>query len=266
MPFVAAFTASLILSLNAHALPNPWSAVRTPAPGPAESIGTPTAGCLKGGDSITKSTPGIVLTRPERKRNFAHPRLARLLRELGDARAATKAGSLYLGDLAQPRGGPTMSAHASHQTGLDADVMYAKGAPAMVDTRRMKATPSFGARQVALLQSLAERPEMDRILVHYALKRELCAKHGQEAWIRKIRPWYGHDHHFHLRVKCAAGDTRCKDGEPIPEGNGCDASLDWWGSDEAKAESAKNLHRQSHPVMPELPAECGELVAAGAKG
>ena len=172
-----------------------------------------------------------------------------------------------------------MSAHASHQTGLDADIWYLqyprwKGprkvsfaarerlqAASMVDSRRLSARKSFGRNERELLRSFASSPEVERILVHFALKRELCRVAPNEPWIRKIRPWFGHDHHFHVRLQCAAGDRLCRNGEPIPEGNGCDATLDWWWSDEARAEAAKNLGRQEHPVMPALPAECAPLAA-----
>jgi penicillin-insensitive murein endopeptidase len=259
---------------------NPWGAQRSPASGPAESIGTPTAGCLKGGIALNTSVPGVVLTRPERHRYYGHPRLVELLSSVGSSRAQKSLAPLFLGDVAQARGGPTMSAHASHQTGLDADILYAvpakwnykakkqraPAAPGMVDTRKKKVTASFGPAQVALLKSFAEQDQIDRVLVHYAIKKELCERAPKEAWIRKIRPWYGHDHHFHIRVKCAASDQKCKDGEPIPSGNGCDETLAWWWSNEATGEAQKNQHRQTHPVMPELPAECGSLIGTRVAG
>lgn len=170
-----------------------------------------------------------------------------------------------------------MSAHASHQTGLDADIWYFQQkkwigkknvalrdrerlqAPGMVDRKRLAVTRAFGSDQRDLLRSFAENPEVDRVLVHFAIKRELCRTIPQEAWIRKIRPWFGHDHHFHVRLNCSAADPLCKKGDPIPDGNGCDASLDWWWSAEARQDENKNVDRQEHPVMPTLPAECAPL-------
>lgn len=280
MPFLALASVLLLCAPDTLAASNPWSAQRSPASGPAESIGTPTAGCLKGGEAITNSTAGIVLTQPQRRRYYGHPRLIQLLSSIGGARAKSSVAPLFLGDVAQARGGPTMSAHASHQTGLDADILYAvpakwnykarkqraPGAPGMVDAGKKKVTASFGAAQIALLKSFAESEQTDRLLVHYAIKKELCEKLPKEDWIRKVRPWYGHDHHFHVRVKCAASDSKCKDGEAIPAGNGCDETLAWWWSDEAKGEAQKNQHRQTHPVMPELPAECGTLIGTRVAG
>lgn len=239
---------------------NPWSQVSTPAQGPAESLGAASAGCLRGGVALERKGKGFKLMRPERKRHYGHPRLVTLLKSIGAEFASAKKPGLMIGDLGQPRGGPTMSAHATHQNGLDADIWYAGGAAAMVDKKKFKTTRAFGKNQLALLKRFSDAPEVDRILVHFAIKRELCTHHASEPWIRKIRPWYGHDHHFHVRLLCADSDTTCKRGDPIPEGNGCDAKLDWWFSDEARAEEKKNLNKQENPVMPVLPEVCNALV------
>jgi penicillin-insensitive murein endopeptidase len=198
--------------------------------------------------------------RPERHRTFGHPRLIELLKSIGAELARSKKPKLMIGDIGQARGGPTMSAHASHQTGLDVDVWFAGKAPTMVDKKKFKPLKAFGKAQVELLRRFAESPETDRILVNFVLKRQLCAEHGSEPWIRKIRPWFGHDHHFHVRLECSSGDAACKKGDPIPEGNGCDASLDWWFSDEARQKETENLGKQQNPVMPELPEACQALV------
>lgn len=255
---------------------NPWSKFRRPAPGTALSIGTPSAGCLRGGEPLKSDGPGYVLARPERRRNYGHPRLVDLLKSLGTGLAAEGKPKILIGDLSQPRGGPTMSAHASHQSGIDVDIWYARpragerrgpgwirkhlAAESMVDSKGLQADAKrFGEEQIDLLRRIAEREQADRILVNFPLKKYLCEHHANEAWIRKIRPWYGHDHHFHLRLKCPADDSGCVPGEPIPAGNGCDATLEWWWSAEARGEEKKNLDRQEHPVMPELPKACAEL-------
>jgi len=255
----------LAVSARAEPLDNPWAKVQAPATGPAQSIGTPTAGCVLGAVELPVKGKGYRLMRPERRRNYGHPMLVGLLRSIANELAMTGQSPLLIGDLGQARGGPTMSAHASHQTGLDVDVWYHRGkastsAPSMVNKKSLKVAPTFKRAQIEMLKRFAADPLTDRILVHFAIKRELCKKHGSEDWIRKIRPWYGHDHHFHVRLVCAAGDVLCKRPEPIPTGNGCDATLDWWWSDEARQEETKNLGRQQNPVMPELPAECRPLL------
>jgi penicillin-insensitive murein endopeptidase len=271
---------ALILALPAFAVENPWTRIRVPAEGRPESIGSPSAGCVRGATALGKNAgKGYLLVRPSRGRNFGHPRLVRLIEDIAKMRAAKKQAPLLIGDLGLPRGGPTLSAHSSHQTGLDADIWYHQQkswigrkriplrdrerlqAPGMVDKRRLATTRAFGKEQRELLMSFAESPKVDRVLVNFAIKRELCRTVPNEPWIRKIRPWFGHDHHFHVRLTCSPSDPLCKKGDPIPEGNSCDASLDWWWSAEARADENKNVDRQEHPVMPSLPAECAPLAA-----
>ncbi|MBS1958281.1 MAG: penicillin-insensitive murein endopeptidase [Bdellovibrionales bacterium] len=281
---ILALVASLSMSSTstlAAKIDNPWSKVKNPSTTPAESIGSPSAGCLQGAEELKQDTPGTLIMHPERHRNFAHPRLTQMLRDIGHERAGTKLSPLFIGDLSQARGGPTMSAHASHQTGLDADIGYAvikkwnTKAPLkqrlktpnaiMADAATTKVNKHFGPDQIELLRSIAERDAVDRILVNPAIKREICDRYSSdkssEKWIRKLRPWYGHADHFHLRLLCAPGDKLCKQGaDPLPEGNGCDATLSWWWSAEAKEETKKNAFKQQNPTMPVLPDECAAVL------
>jgi len=245
---------------------NPWAQVGSASPGPAESIGTPTAGCLKGAVSLPKKGKGFRLARPERRRNFGHPELVGLVRRVAEEGTRSKQPPLLIGDLAQARGGPTLSAHASHQSGLDADLYFSRNPkallspPSMVDGKRLEVSRSFGKLQIETLKRFAESEKVDRMLVHFAIKRALCQKFPNEKWIRKVRPWFGHDRHFHIRMHCPKKSPLCQRPDPIPEGSGCDATLDWWWSDEARQDEGKNLHRQQNPVMPELPQACAPLL------
>ena len=47
----------------------------------------------------------------------------------------------------------------------------------------------------------------------------------------KVRPWYGHDDHIHVRLKCPADSPNCRAQPPVPGGDGCDKSLDHWFAD-----------------------------------
>lgn len=261
------------LIVPTHGIPgqarNPWAKVRSAVQGPAEAIGTPTSGCLTGGVPLPKKGKGFKLARAERRRNFGHPELVSLIQKVALEGALIKLPPLLVGDLSQARGGPTLSAHASHQTGLDADIWYSRAArkqatltspPSMVDLKRLDVARAFGKREISTLKSFAENPKVDRILVHFAIKRELCRKFPNEAWIRKIRPWFGHDRHFHLRIRCPEASPLCVRQDPIPAGNGCDATLEWWWSDEARQDEGKNLDRQHNPAMPDLPEACRPLL------
>ena len=61
--------------------------------------------------------------RLSRNRIWGHPELIRLIERLAtEAKAQDGWNGLLVGDLSQPRGGPMLTGHASHQVGLDADI------------------------------------------------------------------------------------------------------------------------------------------------
>jgi penicillin-insensitive murein endopeptidase len=196
------------------------------------------------------------------------------LEKLGRAVHAAKEKSFLVGDLGMARGGPTLSGHSSHQTGLDADIWYWRTKKKLTEEEREKhpskplvdrttknVDPSaFGREALGLVRRFAESEEVERIFVNYAVKKYLCEKHGSEPWIRKTRAWFGHDHHFHVRLRCPPDSPDCVPGDPIPEGNGCDETLAWWSSEEARAQEA--LQRTKPPEMPKLPEHCEAVLTA----
>ena len=65
------------------------------------------------------------------------------------------------------------------------------------------------------------------------IKQALCARAtGDRAWLNKVRPWWGHDAHFHVRLACPPGERLCRDQEAPPPGDGCGDDLAWWLTDE----------------------------------
>src|SRR5436305_14262948 len=60
--------------------------------------------------------------RLSRNRNWGHAKLVRLLERLSEKGAKAGWRGLLVGDMSQPRGGPMLTGHASHQVGLDADI------------------------------------------------------------------------------------------------------------------------------------------------
>ena len=71
-----------------------------------------------------------------------------------------------------------------------------------------------------LIRRAASYPEVARIFVHPPIKAELCkwAK-GDRSWLAKVRPYYNHTYHFHIRMKCPPGFAGCKNQAPAaPEG------------------------------------------------
>ncbi len=251
-----------------------WSKVDKPtASRTAQSIGKYTSGCLRGGETLPINGPGYQVMRLSRKRNFGHPDLVRFVEALGKSAQAEKLGTLLIGDLGQPRGGPTVSGHKSHQTGLDVDIWYllsgeadkrvlslnereSWGAPSVVNTLTDSVKPAeWTFTHEKILENAARMPEVDRIFVNAAIKKELCRRKSSHDWLQKIRPWFKHDDHFHVRLKCPSGDKYCEKQEPIPSGDGCGADLAWWFSYEAKHPTPK----PPAPKIP-LPKECSSVL------
>ncbi len=225
---------------------NPWPHYREPARGPARSIGDYSSGCLQGAKALPLDGPGYQVMRPSRHRYFGHPLLVDYVRTLGKRVRAQRLGVILVGDLSQPRGGRAASGHASHQTGLDVDIWFwhparAKNARLPVsDREELKAESVLDAKAAAirapwkqhvrnLLELSAQDPRVDRVFVNPAIKRELCKNRGgARAWLRKIRPWFGHDDHFHVRLACSPGDAECQSQAPLPDGDGCDKLASWF--------------------------------------
>jgi penicillin-insensitive murein DD-endopeptidase len=241
-----------------------WSQVSSPTAGPPLAIGLPGSGCLQGAAALPVKSSAYVLAHPERKRVFGHPDLIAYLRDLAAAARRQKLGPLYIGDLGQPRGGPTPTGHRSHQNGLDVDVWYGPPAkpaaagsapvpPSVTDLRTHKMLPAWNARAARLVELAATNPSVDRIFVNPAVKRALCQAKGKHGpWLGRVRPWWGHQDHFHVRLRCPAGSPTCTAQPPLPAGEGCDASLSWWFStDSQKASAKRGPPGEGAPLMPE---------------
>ncbi|MGZ5917266.1 MAG: penicillin-insensitive murein endopeptidase, partial [Methyloceanibacter sp.] len=98
-----------------------FGSVTTPTPLAARAIGSYAKGCLSGGISLPINGPDWQVMRLSRNRNWGTPQLLDFLERLAsDARALDGWPGLLVGDMAQPRGGPMITGHSSHQIGLDA--------------------------------------------------------------------------------------------------------------------------------------------------
>jgi len=182
--------------------------------------------------------------------------------DLGQSHASRGEGLVMVGDLSQPRGGLMSNSRRIHQNGLDADIwfQFAVSAAAIRDTENQPDPPSmlaangeelgplWGDDQKALLKAAADDPRVDRIFVNPAIKRGLCSSEPDPAWLRKLRPWFGHDAPFHVRLRCPHDSTACEQQASIPAGDGC-AELDWWFSVEARTPAKRSVPR-AEPVMP----------------
>jgi penicillin-insensitive murein endopeptidase len=250
-----------------------WSTVATPSRGPAEVIGTPARGCVGGADTLPESGPGYVSVRRTRHRFFGHPALLRMVEDLGRSAARRHFGLVMIGDLSQPRGGQMPSSHHSHQNGLDVDVWFTLAPtpeaarrlmddrpdpPSMVLPVSLASSDAWGEPQLFLLETAARHPAVERIFVNAGIKRAACNEaRGDRSWLRKVRPWWGHDAHFHVRIRCPAGSPRCEPQAPLPPGDGCGAELASW----FKPEPTDKPKKKTGP-RPEIapPAACMALL------
>jgi penicillin-insensitive murein DD-endopeptidase len=254
-----------------------WSAQRTPAAGPPSAIGAYAGGCVQGAVSLPLSGTGYQVVRPSRHRSFGHPDLIGFIKRLAGAVKIKKLGVLIVGDLAQARGGPTPSGHRSHQSGLDVDLWYTFPAPAaqrpltsserertspgvLVDLKTRNLTPLWSPAISKRLELAASDPAVDRIFVHPAVKRALCAQFSPKAeWLRRIRPWWGHHDHFHVRLRCPIDSPDCEAQDPLPGeaqqevpfDDGCGTTLDWWFTEEARSPAPRPT--AVDPILPTTP-------------
>ncbi|MEM5581269.1 penicillin-insensitive murein endopeptidase [Roseibium sp. AS2] len=263
-----------------------------PAPLKARSIGSYAKGCLAGGAELPADGPAWQAMRLSRNRNWGHPDLIDYLKDLaGDAPKLGWKG-LLVGDLAQPRGGPMLSGHASHQIGLDADIWLTqmpdrrlsaqeredisaismlkgpldiKGADRRVDRKKWSKT------HARLIRRAASDKRVARIFVNPTIKKALCDfETGRDrTWLRKVRPWWGHHYHFHVRLACPPGSAGCKNQNPPPPGDGCGQHLSYWLSDEPwvpknppkKGEKPKVVKKRPM-ALAALPRDCRSVLTA----
>ncbi len=234
------------------------------------SFGAYAKGCLAGAMQLPETAPGWQAMRLSRNRNWGHPemiafidRLSARAREIGWPR-------IYIGDIGQPRGGPMRSGHRSHQIGLDVDVWLRRPGERELDRAEREAIGSYSvvaANAVDLndnwtpehhrvIRAAAEDPAVARIFVNAAIKRAMClAERGpggvDAPWLRKVRPWKGHDHHFHVRLACPRGDTACEDQAPPPPGDGCGAELaNWFPQGALAADATAGKQSEEAPERP----------------
>lgn len=250
----------------------------TPAPLAARSIGSYARGCVAGAVALPIDGEAWQVMRVSRNRNWGHPKLVGLLEKLAKRVPEINGWpGLLVGDLAQPRGGPMLTGHASHQIGLDADVWLTPmpdrrltplereemSAVDMVRPDRLDIDPGVWTSQhTALIKAAAKEPAVARIFVNAAIKKALCREAGSDRrWLAKVRPMFGHNYHFHIRLSCAAIGERCADQIAPGSGDGCGAELKRWFV-------PRILHpRPSGPYRPratlaQLPAECRRVLLA----
>src|SRR6266567_2164651 len=252
-----------------------------PAAMPTRVVGFYAKGCIAGAEGLPINGDNWQVMRLSRNRYWGHPDLVALIKRLA-ARAHKDAGwpGILVGDMSQPRGGPMFTGHASHQVGLDADIWLTPmpnrqlsrnereemSAVMMVRADRLDIEPSaWTPTHLAVIRDAALEPRVQRIFVNAAIKKALCREaKGERSWLSKVRPMYGHDYHFHIRIKCPAGGG-CESQPEPSAGEGCKpADLAYWFKDSIiHPKPPKEPPKPKPPMtLAQLPAACRQVLAA----
>ncbi|GHA12037.1 penicillin-insensitive murein endopeptidase [Oceanisphaera arctica] len=236
-----------------------------PAMAWAQAIGGYAAGCQVNARALPASGPGFYVIRSARERFYGQPPLIDYLQTLGLKAQQSGLPPILVADIAMERGGPFASGHRSHQTGLDADIwlrpppkhpsphrLEGIRAVDMVDHRYYILSRHFRDQQRQLIALAAQDERVSRIFVHPLIKKAMCRAYGEAPWLGRLRPWFGHSSHFHVRLHCPKGDTLCEPQSQVPAGTGCGQELASWLNDKAGAITAG----PRTPFRPLLPKSC----------
>src|ERR1700687_3462179 len=253
-----------------------------PAALPTRVIGFYAKGCVAGAEALPINGETWQVMRLSRNRNWAHPDMVALLERLA-AKANKDAGwpGILVGDMSQPRGGPMITGHASHQVGLDADIWLTPmpnrrlsreereeiSAVMMVRPDRLDIDPhAWTPNHLTVIRAAAQEPSVQRIFVNAAIKKALCREaKGDRSWLAKVRPMYGHDYHFHVRIKCPPGANGCESQPEPAASEGCSAAdLAYWFKDSIILPKPSKEPPKPKPPMTlaQLPAACRQVLAA----
>ena len=262
-----------------------FSQKQLPSLGRAMAIGYYPRGCLQGGIELPTTGPTWQVMRVSRNRNWGHPELVQFLERFAPLAAeATGWKGILIGDMAQPRGGPLPFGHKSHQIELDVDIWFMPMPDRVLSAKEREDISAanlvaadgkqindkiWSPADIAFIRTAAEQPEVERVLVNAAIKKELCRDKNtkDQSWMSKVRPWYGHADHIHVRLKCPADSPDCRAQPEVPAGNGCDKSLKHWFADwilrlkipdVSPSPSAKGL------TLKDLPPACASVLNAPA--
>ena len=256
-----------------------------PASMPSHAIGTYALGCMAGAQALRVTGPNWQVMRLSRHRNWALPQLNTLLeRFAADAKQNYGWNGLLVGDMSQPRGGPMLTGHASHQIGLDADIWFTpmpnhvlspyereNMVPLEMVKDHLHINPdNWTESRAKLIKTVASYPEIGRIFVHPPIKAALCKwATGDRSWLAKVRPLFGHTFHFHIRMNCPPGMKSCIDQwKPKPkDGTGCGDELAYWMGPIPWTPHKRDPNAPPYVPPPPLtlkglPAECRAVIQA----
>ncbi len=246
----------------------------------ATPIGEYAKGCLAGGVQLPETGPTWQAMRLSRNRNWAHPETVDYVQDLSRFAARLPGwDGLYIGDMSQPRGGPMLTGHRSHQSGLDIDIWMRPATNLRLSRAQRESISSISMRRAKgayvnqnwtrqhheLLKAAAKDSRTARIFVFPGAKVQMCKdEKGDRRWLRKIRPWWGHHYHFHVRLNCPKGSSGCVEQSPPPRGDGCADAEEWVRNilnPPPPDPNAPPPKRRREYVLADLPKQCARVLS-----
>ena len=258
-----------------------FGAMRNASTQKAAPFGSYAKGCIAGAEQLPETGPTWQAMRLSRNRNWGHPETIDFIKDLS-AYAAKQPGwnGLYIGDISQPRGGPMLSGHRSHQLGLDVDIWMLPTSQLNLSRKQRENISSVSLRRDGgayvntswsgahhrIMKKAAQDKRTARIFVFPGAKVQMCKdEKGNRKWLRKIRPWWGHHYHFHVRLACPKGARGCVNQSPPPRGDGC-ADAQKWVDDILNAPPPKPNAPKPKPRrelrLADLPQQCANVLVS----
>lgn len=272
--FKLVISLSVMVNISVMAASHPWEQINSPSHGSPNAIGTYNQGCLAGGQPLALTGEGYRVVHPERRRNYGHPSLLGFIQDYAKTLKAKGLQNILIADMSMPRGGPFSHGHRSHQIGLDVDIWFKtttdKLTPSqqtnlrpinLVDSKNFRLESAWSSTHQQMLKIAAQDPRVARIFVNQVIKQQLCTHtQAKQHWLAKIRPWWGHTKHMHIRLHCPIDQPLCQEQTALAEGNGCQ-DLVWWKQQLTQPATLRNTPPAKPKPKVDLPAPCAQLLA-----
>ncbi|MFP1852252.1 penicillin-insensitive murein endopeptidase [Lonsdalea quercina] len=248
----------------------PWQEITHPVAGRPQAIGSFANGCIIGAQSLPLQAADYQVMRVDQRRYFGHPDLLAFIHRLSANVHRQNGGIVLVGDMGMPAGGRFSSGHASHQSGLDVDIWLQVPRQRWSTQQLLNPQPIdlvlpgdkavdprlWNSDALTLIKTAAQDSAVTRIFVNPAIKQRLCQEAGSDrSWLHKVRPWFAHRAHMHVRLRCPANSLECQDQDPPPAGDGCGAELQSWF--QPRKPGAVSPQKATPPP---LPASCQALL------
>jgi penicillin-insensitive murein endopeptidase len=242
--------------------------INSPFSRASESIGATSNGCILNAVALPMEGQGYQITHIDQKRFFGHADLIAMIDGAGKVVSKNYWGFILIGDLSAQKGGKILENHKSHQNGLDADILYRMPdeklsdeelmmpeEPDFVDTEKNRVNFNLWQnKNLEVLKYFATHDRVDRIFVNPAIKKSLCeSQSGNRTWLSKLRPWWGHSEHFHVRLKCPEDSKNCLAQVPVSKSDDCNENLDWWLNENISPSKPDDATQK---VIQPIPTEC----------